>query len=59
MWYDNEITQGILKKKYLHDGEKSYEDLVNRVASIYSDDIKDKVKEAMLNADLSPAGRTL
>ena len=59
MWYDNEITQGILKKKYLHDGEKSYTDLVNRVASIYSDDIKDKVKEAMLNADLSPAGRTL
>lgn len=59
MWYDNEITQGILKKKYLHEGEETFEDLVNRVSSIYSDDIKEDVKDAMMNGDLCPAGRTL
>ena len=59
MWYDNEVTQGILKKKYLHEGEETFEDLVNRVSSIYSEDIREDVKQAMLNADLSPAGRTL
>ena len=59
LWYDNEVTQGILKKKYLHEGEETFEDLVNRVSSIYSEDIKEDVKTAMMNADLSPAGRTL
>ena len=58
-WYDNEITQGILKKKYLHEGEKTFEDLVNRVSSIYSDEIREDVKKALMNADLCPAGRTL
>lgn len=58
-WYDNEVTQGILKKKYLHEGEETFEDLVNRVSSIYSEDIREDVKTAMMNADLSPAGRTL
>lgn len=59
LWYDNEVTQGILKKKYLHEGEETFEDLVNRVSSIYSEDIKEDVKDAMMSGDLSPAGRTL
>lgn len=59
MWYDNEITQGILHKKYLHEGESTFEDLVNRVSSIYSEDIKEDVKNAIMNGDLCPAGRTL
>lgn len=59
LWYDNEITQGILHKKYLHEGENTFEDLVNRVSSIYSDDIKEDVKNAIMNGDLCPAGRTL
>lgn len=58
-WYNDEITQAILHKKYLHEGEKTFDDLVNRVSSIYSEDIREDVKEAMYNADLCPAGRTL
>lgn len=58
-WWDNEITQNILKKKYLHDGESTIHDLINRVTSIFSDDIKEEVKEAMYNGDFCPAGRTL
>ena len=57
-WYDNEITRGILKAKYLHEGEDSFENLVDRVSSIFGD-IKDEVKTAMLNADITPAGRIL
>lgn len=58
-WYDDEVTQAILHKKYLHEGENSFDDLVNRVSSIYSEDIREDVKTALYNADLSPAGRTL
>lgn len=58
-WWDNEITQNILKKKYLHDGESTIHDLINRVTSIFSDDIKEEVKKAMYNGDFCPAGRTL
>ena len=35
MWYDSEITQGILKRKYLHDDESTFEEFVDRVTSIY------------------------
>lgn len=59
MWYDNEITQNLLKKKYLHEGEKDIHDLINRVSSIYSDEIKEDVKQALYNGDFCPAGRTL
>lgn len=58
-WYDNEITQGILKKKYLQDDESTFSDLVHRLGSIFDSDIRDKVETAMFNADLCPAGRTL
>lgn len=58
-WYNNEVTQGILHKKYLHEGEETFDDLINRVSSIFSEDIREDVKEALYNADLCPAGRTL
>lgn len=59
LWYNNEITKGLLDKKYLHDGEKDIHDLINRVSSIYSDDIREDVKQALYNGDFCPAGRTL
>ena len=58
-WYNNDVTQGILHKKYLHEGEETFDDLINRVSSIFSEDIREDVKEALYNADLCPAGRTL
>ena len=59
MWYDNEISRGILAKKYYHDGETSPEQFISRVSSIYSKDIRDDVKKALENADFCPAGRIL
>ena len=32
-WYDNEISMGIMKRKYLHEGETP-DDFIPRVASI-------------------------
>lgn len=58
-WYDNEITQGILKKKYLQDDESTFIDLVHRLGSIFDTKIRKDVETAVLNADICPAGRTL
>ena len=58
MWYDNEISMGIMTRKYLHEGEKP-EDFIPRVVSIFSQDLQPKAKEVLENADFLPAGRTL
>lgn len=57
-WYETEIGSTILQKKYFHEGE-NFEDFVNRVSSIFSKDLKPKIKEAIYNADFFPAGRSL
>ena len=50
-WYDDEITQAILHKKYLHENENTFDDLINRVSSIYSEDIREEVKEAGIDEE--------
>ena len=57
-WYDNEISMGIMKRKYLHEGETP-DEFIPRVASIFSQDLKDSALEVLSNADFLPAGRTL
>lgn len=56
-WYDNEVTKNIVEKKYLHHGESTFEDMVDRVSSIYKDTYN--VNKAMMDGDIFPAGRTL
>jgi ribonucleoside-diphosphate reductase alpha chain len=58
MWYDNEISMGIMQRKYLHPGEKP-EDFIPRVVSIFSDFLQDEARNVLENADFLPAGRTL
>ena len=57
-WYDNEISLGIMTRKYLHEGE-SPEEFIPRVASIFSDELRDQARQVLENADFLPAGRTL
>ena len=57
-WYDNEISMGIMKRKYLHEGETP-DEFILRVASIFSQELKDSALEVLSNADFLPAGRTL
>ena len=57
MWYENEVTENIVRKKYLHEGESSFADMVDRVSSIYKD--SKEARDAMMDGDLFPAGRTL
>ena len=59
MWFDNETSKGILKKKYYHEGETSPYTFIDRVCGIYSKDISKKLKKAMLATDFCPAGRIL
>lgn len=58
MWYDNEISKGIMEKKYLHEGEKP-EELIPRIVSIFSDELKPSAEKVLKNADFLPAGRTI
>ena len=57
-WWDNEISLGIMKKKYLHDGEVP-EDLLKRVSSIFSKELQPLAYKVLSSADFMPAGRTL
>ena len=58
MWHDNEISKGIMTKKYLHEGEETSA-FLPRVASIFSPKLRGKALKALENADFLPAGRTL
>lgn len=58
-WYDNDITRGVMKAKYFHEGETEPDQLLHRVANAYSDDIKDEVYDRMERGEILPAGRTL
>lgn len=49
---------GIMKKKYLHEGETA-DDFIPRVAGIFSEDLQPKAKEVLENCEFIPAGRTL
>ena len=57
-WYENEISMGIMTRKYLHPGEKP-EEFIPRVVAIFSDELRPKATEVLNNADFLPAGRTL
>jgi ribonucleoside-diphosphate reductase alpha chain len=58
-WYESEIGQGILKSKYYHPDEKSPEEFMERVTSIFSPEIKKRMRQYIETASVCPAGRTL
>lgn len=59
-WYENQLSLKILQSKYLHEGESTAEDLLNRVTSIFSNkELKDKVYTLMKEGSFFPGGRSL
>ena len=59
-WYDNDLSIKVMKAKYLHDGETSYKDLIDRVSGIFiSNYLKTKVHDLMEEGKFFPAGRSL
>ena len=58
-WYDNTISQGILKEKYYHKGEKTPDEFMDRVSSIFDPDLKKRVRGYLEDTSFCPAGRTL
>ena len=59
-WYENKLSLQVLKDKYLHDGETSHVDLIERVGSIFTNKkLGDEVKRLMYEGKFFPAGRSL
>lgn len=58
-WYDNEVSQSILKAKYYHPGETTPDEFMDRVSSIFSDGLRQRIRAYMADAAFCPAGRTL
>ena len=58
-WYDYEISQGILREKYYHKGETNPEQFMDRVSSIFDDDLRPRVRGYLEEASFCPAGRAL
>lgn len=58
-WYENDVSQGILKAKYYHEGETSPEQFMDRVCSVFDDNLRPKMRTYLEDATVCPAGRTL
>lgn len=58
-WYDNPISQGILKEKYYHPGETRAEEFMDRVSGIFDPDLGKRVRRYLEDTSFCPAGRTL
>lgn len=70
VWWDDEIPQNIIKKKYMHDDElkiveqegfdAGFNAFVKRVSSIFSTkELQDFMAESIIDGTFLPAGRTL
>jgi ribonucleotide reductase alpha subunit len=70
VWWDNEIPQNIIKKKYMHDDElkiveqegfdAGFNAFIKRVSSIFSTkELQDFMAESIIDGTFLPAGRTL
>lgn len=54
-WWNTEIGQGVLQKKYLHNNE-SFESMLDRVSKVT---MVDNMEEYLRNADFFPGGRSI
>ena len=70
VWWDDEIPQNIIKKKYMHDNElkiveqegfdAGFNAFIKRVSSIFSTkELQDFMAESIIDGTFLPAGRTL
>lgn len=58
-WYENPISQGILREKYYHKGETSPEQFMDRVSSVFDPELRKRVRGYLEETEFCPAGRAL
>ena len=58
-WYEDPIGEEIVRKKYLHEGEKTFEDAAERISACFVGEMREKIKSALLNAEFFLGGRSL
>lgn len=59
LWFNTEIGQGIISKKYFHEGEKSAHEMFTRISNCFSEPLRQPMYDALYNADFFPGGRSL
>ena len=57
-WYETPLSKAIMEKKYFHDGE-DFKGFIDRVVGIFSKELQPKIREALMNGEFFPAGRSL
>lgn len=57
-WYETDLSKAIMAKKYFHEGE-DFKAFIDRVVNIFSKDLQPKMREALMNGDFFPGGRSL
>lgn len=58
-WYENPLSQKILKEKYLYDDETSHDNLINRITENLSGQLQEPVTQLMHTGSFFPGGRSL
>ena len=57
-WYETPLSKAIMAKKYFHENE-NFQGFIDRVVGIFSKELQPKIREALLNGEFFPAGRSL
>ena len=58
-WYEDPVGAEIVRRKYLHEGERDFGDAVERISACFDGGLREKIRVALLNADFFPGGRSL
>lgn len=58
-WYENPLSQKILKEKYLYDDETSHDNLIDRITENLSEPLQEPVAQLMHTGSFFPGGRSL
>ena len=54
-WYEKPIIgMVIIKKKYLYEPEKTFDDMVERISECFGRDMREKIKAALSSAAFFP-----
>jgi ribonucleoside-diphosphate reductase alpha chain len=58
-WFEDPVGAEIVRRKYLHEGEKDFVDAAERISACFDGGLRERIRLALLNAEFFPGGRSL